>query len=182
MTKILMPLSDGVEETEAITVIDLLRRADLEVMTAALEQNPVRGSHNIRFYADALLEDVGHELYDMLILPGGPGTARLRDSHMVLNIVKKHYEKERWVCAICAAPTILQKAGISKGKKITSFPTEEKAFSDSTYLKETVVQDGKIITSRALGTAIPFALKLIDVLKGEEAAKSVAERIVYEGG
>ena len=115
----------------------------------------------------------------MLILPGGPGTKYLREDIRVLKMTQEHYKAGKFVAAICAAPTVLLKAGILKGKKVTSFPAEKKHFKESDYQIENVVQDGKIITSRAVGTAIEFSLKLVENLFNKEKAEEIASKILF---
>lgn len=180
MKKAVLILAPGFEEVEAITVIDLLRRAEIELTTASIADKIVTGSHNIKIYADVLLSDLREPDYDILILPGGPGTKHLRDSEAVLDLVKKQNAQQKWVAAICAAPTVLEKAGILHGKSVTSFPAEKGVFNNSIYKNDPVVKDGNIITSRGAGTAVDFSLALIAVLKGRDVASEIADRIVYK--
>ena len=179
MKKVLVFLMEGFEEVEAITVIDLLRRAKIDVTTASIAGQEVTGSHLITIKADKLFAEVSEKDFDMIILPGGPGTENLRNSGEVLDLVKKQHEANKYVAAICAAPTVLHKAGIVKGKSVTSFPSEEKVFTNSSYFYQNVVVDNNIITSRALGTAIDFSLKLIELLGGEKLSNDIAEKILH---
>jgi len=182
MKNALIILTDGVEEVEAITVIDLLRRAEIDVTTASIAEDKVTGSHNITFFADAKIDDVKNTDFDIVILPGGPGTKHLRESEAVLDIVKRQNENGKYVAAICAAPTVLNKAGIMTGKSMTSHPSEEQTFVNSNYFYKNVVVDGNIITSRAAGTALDFSIKLIEILVGKNKAAEVAGKILHPIG
>lgn len=180
MKKALVILTDGVEEIEAISVIDLLRRAEIDVTTSSISGEKVTGSHNITIQADTQIDDITDLDFDIIILPGGPGTKNLRESENVIELVKKQNLKGKYVAAICAAPTVLKKAGILSGKSVTSYPSEEKQFADSKYFYKKVVIDGNIITSRAAGTALDFAIKIIEILDGKKKAIEVAEKILYK--
>jgi protein deglycase len=158
-------LANGFEETEAITVIDCLRRAGVEVDIVSIHEMNVKGSHGISVVADKLFSDMDH--YDGLFLPGGqPGSTHLGNDERVLSLVRDYANKDKWISAICAAPTVLAKAGILVGKHVTSYPSANTngIFDDSIYLEDLVVVDGKLVTSRAMGTAIHLGLKLVQVL------------------
>ncbi len=180
MKKAVIFLAPAFEETEAVTIIDILRRAEIHVTVAGIVQGVITGSHNIPVNPDTYIDNIKDETFDMVILPGGTGTKYLREDNRVLEIVQKHHKAGKFVTAICAAPTVLLKAGILKGKKVTSFPAEKAKFIDCHYLEEKVVQDGKIITSRAVGTAILFSLKLVENLINKEKAEEVAKRILAD--
>jgi 4-methyl-5(b-hydroxyethyl)-thiazole monophosphate biosynthesis len=181
MDKVLIVLANGFEEVEALTVVDLLRRVDLKVTIAGLERKYVTGSHDITVQCDSYYQEIEEKKYDCLILPGGqPGTNNLKSNPRVIEWVKSFYSSNRMVAAICAAPIVLHKAGILAGKKVTSFPSEKEVFKDSIYLKDAVVQDGNIITSRGVGTAIDFALKIVENKKGEETANQLARLILWD--
>jgi protein deglycase len=179
MKKALVILTNGVEEVEAISVIDLLRRAGIDVTTSSISGEQVTGSHNITIQADTEIDDIKGLDFDMVILPGGPGTKNLRESDKVIKLVQKQHARGKYIAAICAAPTVLNMAGILSGKSITSYPSEEKTFTDSSYFYKKVVVDGNIITSRAAGTALDFAIKLIEILSGKKKADEVAEKILH---
>jgi len=180
MKKALVILTDGVEEVEAISVIDLLRRADIDVTTSSISGEKVTGSHNIIIQSDTQIDEIRNLDFDILILPGGPGTKNLRESEDVIELVKKQNAQGKYVAAICAAPTVLNKAGILSGKSITSYPSEEVSFTDSSYFYENVVIDGNIITSRAVGTALDFSVTLIEILVGKKKANEVADKILHD--
>jgi 4-methyl-5(b-hydroxyethyl)-thiazole monophosphate biosynthesis len=167
MKRILCLLADGFEETEAVATIDVLRRAGCLVDLVSMNDNRVvMGSHNIELIADRAWDPDLRD-YDLLFLPGGqPGTNNLAADPRVLGIVHEYFVQNKWVTAICAAPLVLAKAGIIKGKRVTSYPTDKQneIYADATYLEDLVVQDGNIITSRGVGTVLDFAYTLVEVL------------------
>ena len=176
MTNVLVPLAPGCEELEAVTIIDLLRRAGIKVTTASLDGEPVVASRGTILVADTVLDSALDCQYDMLVLPGGlPGADHLRDDPRIINLLKKMASQEKYTCAICAAPKVLAQAGLLKNKNATAFPgTLEKLNLPHTTIKsEAIVVDGKIVTSRGPGTAMDFALKLIEILCGEEKRQGV---------
>jgi 4-methyl-5(b-hydroxyethyl)-thiazole monophosphate biosynthesis len=175
--KVLVLLAEGFEEIEAVTVIDVLRRAEIEVQSASLNGTKVTGSHGIALVADATLDDVEEQMFDAVVLPGGmPGARHLRESHAVLNLLRDAAHKGKFVAAICAAPTALDVAGVLKGRRATSYPGHELTSAD--YVEEPVVVDGNIITSRGPGTAFDFSLKLVEKLVGPEVAELHRDRLL----
>jgi 4-methyl-5(b-hydroxyethyl)-thiazole monophosphate biosynthesis len=181
MPNALVLLAAGFEEIEAITIIDLLRRADIEVTVAGLELDSVTGSHNISVIPDAYYLDVYPDIFDILILPGGqPGTNNLKSDDKVINWIKNHFKEGKKLAAVCAAPIVFHAAGITSGLKLTSYPTEKSVFSDSDYKKENVVKDGNVITGRAVGTAIDFALEIIAELQGRDKAEEIKKMILHK--
>jgi 4-methyl-5(b-hydroxyethyl)-thiazole monophosphate biosynthesis len=181
MNRVLVYLAPGFEEIEAVTVIDLLRRADIDVTVAGLEEGSVTGSHGISIHSDVYYESINPDDFDYMVLPGGqPGTNNLKKNQKVLDSLKKFQKENKLIGAICAAPTVLQEAGILNGKKVTSYPSEEKVFHSSEYQPSPVVKDENIITSRGVGTAIDFALDLIGEIKGEKVKQETAVRILYK--
>ena len=176
--KVLVPLADGFEETEAITVIDILRRAGIDTVTAALKNNPVTGSHKIPVTADKLLDE--NEEFTAIAMPGGmPGSVNLRDDHRVINIIKKISHSGGLTAALCAAPIVLSKAGLLKGKKYTCFPGFEDEI-DGIFTDKNVVVDANIITGKGAGHAVQFGLAIVAALKGEAAARKVSESLTLE--
>jgi len=172
-------LADGFEEIEAVTVVDLLRRAEIRVTVLGLDGMEVRGAHDMWVRADQMFRGFS-EPFDALVLPGGgPGTKKLAASNEVLELVTRTHEEGKLCAAICAAPTVLAKAGILKGKKAVCYPGCEDKLTDATVSEDAVVVDGNIITSRAAGTAIPFSLELISALVGEEVEENVRSSILY---
>jgi 4-methyl-5(b-hydroxyethyl)-thiazole monophosphate biosynthesis len=180
MDKVLIYLAPGFEELEAVTIIDLLRRAGVDVTIAGLEREAVTGSHEITIACDAFYEDVDADDFDYLILPGGqPGTNNLKSDKHILEIVRKFDSDNKIIGAICAAPTVLHEAGILNNVKVTSYPSEKNVFNPSLYEENYVVTDGNIVTSRGVGTAIDFTLDIIGKIKGNEVKIQTAERILW---
>ena len=176
--KILVPLAPGFEEMEAITVIDILRRAELNIVTAAISENPVKGSHNIKITADTMLNE--NDKYNAIVLPGGmPGTNNLKDDKRIISLIKSINKSGGITAAICAAPIVLAEAGVLSGKKYTCYPGFEDDIKNAFFQPESVVADGNIITSRGAGTAIPFALKLVEILAGKASSSEVEKSIMW---
>jgi len=176
MPSVLIPLASGFEELEAITLIDLLRRAGIEVVTAGLEPGEVRASHGTLHVPDTDLDSALTREYDMIVLPGGlPGSDHLAGDSRVVALVKKMSAAGQFTAAICAAPRVFVKAGILTGKRITAYPgcIDPKTLPKTTFLSDAVVRDGKIITSRGPGTAMDFALVLIEALTNFAIRKRV---------
>ena len=182
MKKVSVLLADGFEEVEALTVVDLLRRATIYVDTVSItEEYTVHGSHGINVQTEDLFEEVNFVESDMIVLPGGmPGPKHLDEHAGVRRVVKDFFEDGKKIGAICAAPTVLSNLGILKGKRVTCYPAMEKEIQGAALTGAPVTVDGNIITSQGVGTAIDFALKLIEVLSGKEKAEEIAESIVYE--
>jgi len=175
--RVLIPLAEGFEEIEAITVIDLLRRAGIETVTAALKKNPVTGSHGVPVIADQLLEDVGD--FNAIVLPGGlPGSTNLMNDQRIISIIKKINGAGGLTAAICAAPIVLSEAGILKDKKFTCYPGHENTIKEGIYINEKVVSDGSIITGIGAGAAPLFALKIVEFLKDKETAAEIKKKII----
>lgn len=181
MARVLVPIADGVEEIEAVTIIDVLRRAGVEVTCAGLTGKALTASRGVRLIPDKSLEEVKDEDFDMVVLPGGgDGVENLKKDHRVEAILKKMSQGQKWVTAICAAPALLAAYGFLEGKKATSHPSrrEQTAIGNVRYREQRVVQDGHIITSRGPGTALEFALKLVEVLCGREKVEELKEAMV----
>lgn len=174
-------LADGFEEVEALTVVDLLRRAGIDLQTVSImKRRQVVGSHNIEVLADMLFEEMNEDA-ELLILPGGmPGTTNLNAHAGLDQLIRKSAERGIYLAAICAAPTVYGSKGLLKGRRATCYPNMEEGLLGAEVSYDNVVTDGTVITSRGLGTAIDFALKLIEILKGKESADSVSEKIVYK--
>jgi protein deglycase len=178
----LVPLADGFEEIEGVTIIDLLRRAEIDVTVAGVNGIKATGSHGITVQCDALLDDCDFATMDALVLPGGmPGTRELRDSAKVRAAVARMAADGRLLAAVCAAPTVLETCGVLRGKHATSHPDHAREMTSCHYHNEPVVEDGQIITSRGAGTSIAFALAVIRRLLGDEPAREIAARIQYHG-
>jgi 4-methyl-5(b-hydroxyethyl)-thiazole monophosphate biosynthesis len=179
MKKVLIVLADGFEEIEAITPIDVLRRADIQVVVAGLEKRSVTGSHGIKVEADILLKDF-KETPDAIVLPGGPGAETLGKSVELRNILEYLNKEGKWIGAICAAPAVvLGKTSILDGKKATCFPGCEKQLGAKTiFSTDRVVKDGRVITSRGPGSALEFSLELVRSLADPKKAAEIAEKMV----
>ncbi len=170
MIKVLVPLAKGFEEIEAITIIDVLRRAEIEVIVASLDDNSlVKGANNITVQADLEIKDINSDELDMIVLPGGwDGTYALADDANVQNILKEMDAKGKDIGAICAAPFALNKARVLK-QNFTCYPSVEEQIREDGYTSsQKVVQDTNVMTSRGPATAICFALEIVKKLKGEE--------------
>lgn len=173
MARVLVPLAQGCEELEAITIVDLLRRAEIEVTTAGLDDRPVVASRKTTIIPDMTLDEAMEEDFDMIVLPGGmPGADNLDNDPRVHSLLKSMAGSGKFVGAICAAPKVLLNAGLLEGKQATSYP----GFLDEST-GEAVECDGKIITSRAAGTAMDFALTLIEQLVGPEKRAQVEQAL-----
>jgi len=169
MKRVLVPLAPGFEEIEAITVIDILRRAGVEVVVAGTEAGPIVASRQTKHMPDCTLEDVRAEDFDLLVLPGGlPGTTNLRRDPRIRQIIGTLRARQRPVAAICAAPTVLAAYGVLAGKSATSHPSvrAEVAAAAGSASAARVVVDGDVITSQSAGTAMEFAFKLVEYLCG----------------
>lgn len=175
-SKVLCLLTDGFEEIEAVTPIDLLRRAGVEVMVAGLSSLEVTGRSGIRVTADALLSDVVTDAFDLLFLPGGPGVAGLRADGRPAALARIFQESGKKVAAICAAPLVLKDAGVLGGKRFTVHVSALKELPEAIE-GEAVVIDEPLITSRGAGTALPFGLALVEALCGAETAAEIAVSI-----
>ncbi len=181
MSTVLIPLAEGFEELEAVTVIDLLRRAGVAVVTAGLQAGSITASRGVVILPDATLDAVLSQDFDMIVLPGGlPGAHHLRDDLRVQAILKRHAAAGAYTAAICAAPVALAQAGLLVGKTATSYPgfVEKLTIADFTHSTEAVVVDGKIVTSRGPGTAMDFALTLIELLCGKAQRDQVEAGLV----
>ena len=181
MKKVALFLAKGFEEIEAIGTIDILRRAQIDVVTISITDNKtVTGTHNIPVIADKTLNDTDFENFDMIILPGGmPGTTNLGNHQGVNKVIKSFAAEGKLVAAICAAPSVLGQAGLLEGKKATCYPSFEEYMKGAICSTDKVVRDGNVITSRGMGTAIPFALELVSYFQGEEAAKELGASIMF---
>jgi 4-methyl-5(b-hydroxyethyl)-thiazole monophosphate biosynthesis len=166
VAKVLVPLADGCEELEAVTVIDLLRRANITVVTAGLAAGPVTASRGVVLIPDKTLDEALQDDYEMVVLPGGgPGSDRLDADDRIRQLLITMANSEKFTAAICAAPKVLKSAGLLDGKQATCYPGVMQA-GDLPGLDtdRRVVQDGKVVTSRGPGTAMDFALQLIEIL------------------
>lgn len=174
MPKVLVPLAQGCEEIEAVTVIDILRRAGITVVSAGLDNQPVRASRGVVLVPDTSLDAVLNDSFDMIVLPGGqPGTDNLNADKRIIALLQKMAKQGKHVAAICAAPSVLAGAGLLDGKRATSFPKSLEGYPNINLQSSAVVEDGNIITSRGPGTAMDFALTLAERLVGKARRREV---------
>ena len=175
MKKVLVPLAPGFEEIEAITIIDILRRAGIEVVVAGTQPGPIEASRKTRHLPDCTLDDVNAADLDMIILPGGqPGTNNLQADPRIRRIIETVQRKNGRVAAICAAPIILAAYGVLDGRVATGYPSvRNEIAAHARFSEQRVVVDGPVITSQAPGTAMEFAFKLVEILCGPDKAAEV---------
>jgi 4-methyl-5(b-hydroxyethyl)-thiazole monophosphate biosynthesis len=181
MARVLVPLAPGCEELEAVTIIDLLRRAGVEVISAGLNDGLVRCSRGTVLMPDTTLDDVLDQSFDMIVLPGGlPGADHLNDDPRIQRLLRDMAEQGRFTAAICAAPKVLASAGLLDGREATAYPGVLAAAEQPSIqvLDRPVVRDGQIITSRGPGTAMDFALELIEALEGRAKREEVEQALV----
>lgn len=181
MAKAYVFLADGFETVEALAVVDILRRAGVDTVTVGVSQNnEIISAQKVTVKADKMLADGEYTDGDIVFLPGGmPGTKNLEADKKVLDIVKKQYESGKIVTAICAAPSILGHMDILQGKKATCYPGFEKDLYGAEVMAERVVEDGNVITSRGMGTAVDLGLALVERVCGSEASEKIAAGIQY---
>ncbi|MCM1044173.1 MAG: DJ-1/PfpI family protein [Candidatus Gastranaerophilales bacterium] len=181
MNRIAVFFSEGYEEVEALTVVDICRRCGLDVdMVATGEKRSVKGSHNIVVEMDKLFEEADFEAYDMIVLPGGlKGTQGLESHEGLMAQVDDFYAKGKYIAAVCAAPSIFGHRGILKGRKACSYPSFESHLEGAVVTSGPVEVSDHVITSRGMGTSIDFALAIVKVFGGEQTAAEMAEKIVY---
>lgn len=181
MPSVLVPLAHGFEDLEAVTIVDLLRRAGIDVVTAGLQPGLVLGSRGIRVQPDATLDEAMTHDYDLIALPGGlPGADHLRDDARVQALLKKMAAAGKYTAAICAAPMALARAGLLAGKRATGYPgvLDSLDLADTRMSTDAVVVDGRVVTSRGPGTAMDFALALIELLVDKDKRDQVEAGLV----
>ena len=181
MPTVLVPLAQGCEELEAVTVIDILRRAKITVITAGLDQNPVKASRGVVLIPDTTLAEALKQSFDMVVLPGGlPGADNLNNDSRIHKLLKDMQQQGKYVAAICAAPKILADAGLLTNKSATSYPgvLDKMQVPNMQFFDAPVVKDGQIVTSRGPGTAMDFALELVSLLVGSKTRAKVEAGLV----
>lgn len=181
MNKVCVFFATGFEEIEALAVVDLLRRAEIETdMVSVTGDRTVEGSHNIPVVTDKLLDEVDFEQADVIVLPGGGlGTKNLEACEPLMEQVDAFVAAGRMVCAICAAPSILGHRGHLKGRRAIAYPGFEPELTGARIVCEPAVTDGNIITGRGMGCAVDFGLAVVEYLKGKEVKEKLAEKIVF---
>ncbi|OUD14281.1 DJ-1 family glyoxalase III [Thioflexithrix psekupsensis] len=181
MITVLVPLAQGCEEMEAVTIIDILRRAGIDVVTAGLDSRPVKASRGVTLLPDTTLEQVVDRSFDMVVLPGGlGGTEALNSDPRIHKILEKTYRSGRYLAAICAAPKVLADAGLLEHRHATCYPgvLDSQHYPEVKLLPDAVVSDERLVTSRGPGTAIDFALTLVELLKGNLVRQQVEVGLV----
>ena len=181
MKKIWTFLAEGFEEVEALTVVDILKRAKFEVTMVSISEDLfVTSSHNVVVKADKKISELESELPDVIFLPGGmPGTLNLGEHEGLKDLILKAMEQDKIMAAVCAAPSVYGQMGLLKGRKATCYPGFEDKLLGAEYQAEQVVVDGKFVTSQGMGTCIPLGLKLVELLSSEETAVQVKNSIRY---
>lgn len=181
MKKILVPIADGFEEVEMITIVDVLRRAGLTVIVAGIKSGEVVGAHDIKLIPDVSLDNVMDEEFDMILLPGGqPGVDNLRKDSRVLDLLRTMDEQKKLIGAICAAPLVLRDAKLTAGKTLTCYPGFENQIEDMKFDNNRVVSDGRLLTSRGPGTAMEFSLEIVKILCGGEKALELSNQLLFQ--
>jgi len=174
MKRVLVPLANGFEEIEAVTIIDILRRAGAEVITVGLTKRNVTGSHDLKIVADTVLDEILQDSWDLVVLPGGvPGTPNLMEDERIITLLKAHHGGQGLTGAICAAPAVLEKAELTRGQKITSHPAWADRITVAHHTGSRIEEDGILITGQAAGSAMEFAFKLVEKLYGSEKVAEV---------
>ena len=179
MVKALVFLATGFEEIETVTIVDVLRRAGIEVIVAGLTPNAIEGAHEMKMVPDTSLDDVEIEDFDAIVVPGGnPGYKNLRKDSRVISMIKQAFNSNKLIAAICAAPAVLSDAGTLKGKACTIYPGMENELEKGGGIpkQDTIVIDENLVTSRGPATALPFAITLVEKLAGKEAAEAVSKK------
>lgn len=181
MSKVYVFLAEGFEEIEGLTVVDLLRRANIETeMVSVMEGKQIKGSHGIKVTADSMFADVDFSDADMLVLPGGmPGTLNLGNHDGLCELLKKHYAEGKKIAAICATPSVFGQLGFLNGRVATCYPGFEGKLEGAIVCAAKVAVDGNVTTAKGMGAAIDFSLKLIEQLATKETAAQISDGIIY---
>jgi 4-methyl-5(b-hydroxyethyl)-thiazole monophosphate biosynthesis len=183
MYEVLVFLATGFEEIETVTIVDILRRAGIDVTIAGLIPEVVVGAHELKIVPDKQLEDVSVDNFDAVVVPGGnPGYKNLRKDHRVIDMIREAFDSDKIIAAICAAPAVLSDAGILRNKECTIYPGMENELEKGggKPKQDKIVIDSSIITSRGPATALPFALKLAEILAGKEVANAVSKKTLAQ--
>ena len=179
MPRVAVILADGFEEVEAISIIDVLRRAEVDTVVAGLHDGQITSVRKVKVVADTVIDTVKADDFDMLVLPGGqPGADNLNADSRVKELIKSFSRKGKLVGAICAAPIVLSGAGVLQGKHATSYPTYKDKIGEVVYEEKSVVVDGNVLTSRGPGTALYFGLAIVERLAGKEKAQQIKEAML----
>lgn len=180
MAKAAIILAEGFEEIEALTVVDVLRRGNVQCFICSLKDYAVSGSHNIKVTADVLINEMNFDEVDAVILPGGmPGAVNLKKDDRVIKLIRHFNENKKLVCAICAAPIVLKEAGITDNIRITSYPDVKEQLKGCIYSEDAVVRDGNVITSRGPATAMSFAYKILESFIDSEKVSRLKSGMLF---
>ena len=176
MPSVVVLLADGFEEVEAMAIVDVLRRAEIEVTVAGLHDGPVTSARKVKVIPDSVIDTVETDNFDMVVLPGGqPGSDNLNADPRVTDLIKSFCDKGKLTGAICAAPFVLANAGVLEGKRATSYPSYRDKLGAAVYEEKAVVTDGTVLTSKGPGTALCFGLAIVERLAGGEKARKIKE-------
>jgi protein deglycase len=179
MARVVVVLADGFEEVEAMAIIDVLRRAEIDTVIAGLHEGPVTSARRVRVIADTIVDAIKPDDFDMIVLPGGqPGADNLNKDVRVKDLIQGFSRRGKMTGAICAAPIVLASAGVLEGRQATAFPTYKNKLGNAVYVEKPVVIDGTIITSRGPGTALAFGLTLVEKLAGVERAVTIRDAML----
>ncbi len=179
MPRVAVILADGFEEVEAIAIIDVLRRAEIDTVIAGLHNGPITSARKVRVIPDTVIDTVKPDDFDMIVLPGGqPGTDNLNADLRVKELIKSFSQKGKLTGAICAAPIVLASAGVLQGKRATSYPSYKDRLGGAVYEEKSVVTDGNVLTSRGPGTALTFGLAIVERLVSKEKAQKIKEAML----
>jgi 4-methyl-5(b-hydroxyethyl)-thiazole monophosphate biosynthesis len=181
MPRVVVILADGFEEVEAMAIVDVLRRAEIDTVTAGLHEGPIVSARKVKVIPDTVIDKVRSDDFDMIVLPGGqPGSDNLNADNRVKELLKSFNQKGKLTGAICAAPFVLANAGVLQGKRVTSFPSYKDRLGNVIYEEKAVVEDGNIVTSRGPGTALSFGLAIVARLLNKEKAQKIREAMLVE--
>lgn len=179
MPKVAVLLADGFEEVEAMAVVDILRRADIETVVAGVHDGYIESARKVRVLPDTVIDKLDADGFDMLVLPGGqPGSDNLNKDARVKALIKAFAQKGKLTAAICAAPYVLGGAGVLEGKKATAYPSYKEKLRGAVYTDSPVVSDGNVLTSKGPGTALCFGLAIVERLSGREKAMKIKEAML----
>jgi 4-methyl-5(b-hydroxyethyl)-thiazole monophosphate biosynthesis len=179
MPRVAVIIADGFEEVEAVAVIDVLRRAEIDTAIVGLHEGNVTSARKVRIIPDTMIDSVRAEDFDVIVLPGGqPGSDNLNADARVKELVRQFSKKGKITAAICAAPYVLANAGVLSGKHVTCYPTYKDRLGDSVYEEKSVVIDGNVLTSRGAGTALDFGIAIIEKLVGRDKALKIRDSML----
>ena len=179
MPRVAVILADGFEEVEAMAIIDVLRRADIDTVVAGLHEGPVASARKVKVLPDTVIDTVHAEDFDMVVLPGGqPGSDNLNADPRVKDLIRSFSQKGKLTGAICAAPYVLANAGVLRGKRATSYPSYKDRLGGALYEEKAVVSDGNVLTSRGAGTALGFGLAIVEKLISREKAQKIRDAML----